>query len=73
MQRITIRVISNARKNSVEEVAGKLKVYVMAPAVDGKANTAVFEELAVYFGIRKSAIHIVRGEKSRDKVVEIED
>jgi len=45
---------------------------VTAPPVDGKANTAVIEDLAEYFGVRKWQVMIVSGGKSRMKVVEIE-
>jgi uncharacterized protein (TIGR00251 family) len=74
MQRISIRVVANARKNSVEqEENGRLKVRVTAAAVEGKANKAVIDLLAAHFGIKKSAIILVRGEKSRDKILEIDD
>ena len=72
MFRITIRVTTNARKNSIEEEEeGGLKVKVNSPAVDGKANKAVINLLAAYYGVRKSAVSIVKGEKSRDKIIEI--
>jgi len=71
MQRIHVRITPNAGKNSIKEEEGKLKIKVSAPAVDGKANKAVIELLATYFKIRKSAISIVKGEKGRDKIIEI--
>ena len=71
MFRITIRVTTNAGKNSIEEEEGRLKVKVNSPAVDGKANKAVINLLAAYYGVRKSAVSIVKGEKSRDKIIEI--
>ena len=72
MFRITIRVTTNAGKNSIEEEEeGGLKVKVNSPAVDGKANKAVINLLAAYYGVRKSAVSIVKGEKSRDKIIEI--
>lgn len=72
MKIIEIRIIPNARKNSVIEVEGKYKVHVMAPAVDGKANIALIEVLADYFNLKKSSITIVRGQTSRIKLVSID-
>ncbi len=68
---IKVKVIPNAKKNKVVESEGLFKVYVNAPAVDGKANKALIAVLSEYFNIRKGSIKIVRGEKSREKVVEV--
>ncbi len=73
MKRINIKVIPNATKNLVCEEKGSFKVYVNAPPVEGKANKAVIEVLSEYFNVRKSNIKIIKGEKSRHKVVEIND
>ncbi|MEK6583013.1 MAG: DUF167 domain-containing protein [Nitrospirota bacterium] len=70
-QLIKVKVIPNAKKNKVVESEGLFKVYVNAPAVDGKANKALIAVLSEYFNIRKGSIKIVRGEKSREKVVEV--
>ena len=50
---------------------GVLTVWLHARAHDGEANKAVVKVLAKYFGVAKSCVEIVRGEKSREKVVEI--
>ena len=71
MFRITIRVTPNAGKNSFEKEEERLKVKVTSPATDGKANKAVINLLATYFGVRKSAVSIIKGEKGRDKIIEI--
>jgi uncharacterized protein (TIGR00251 family) len=72
MKVINVRVISNANKNEVSEEEGKVKVRVAAPAVCGKANKAVIEVLAEFFKVKKRDIKIIRGEKSREKVIEID-
>jgi len=72
MQRFNIRVIPNAKQNKIVEEPGRLKVYLTAPAVEGKANEALIEFLAEHFKTKKSKISIVRGGKSREKVIEIE-
>ena len=69
--KVTIKAIPNAKKNFIKEENGVLKVYISAPAVDGKANKAVCEILAEHFSVRRSRITILKGETSRDKVIEI--
>ena len=71
MKLINIRVIPNAKRNNVSEEQGKLKVHVSAPAVDGKANKALIKVLAEYFKIKKNDIQIIKGLKSREKIVKI--
>jgi hypothetical protein len=71
MKKINVRVMPRAKKNKVVEEAGRLKVYLTAPPVEGRANEALVELLAEHFKVKKSQITIVRGEKSRDKVVVI--
>jgi len=70
--RILVKVIPNARKNEVKLLGeGRYQVRVTAPPVKGKANEKVIELLAEYFGKPKRSISIVRGLRTRDKVVEI--
>jgi uncharacterized protein (TIGR00251 family) len=69
--RVSVLVVPNARKNGVVEEGDHLKVYVRAPPVKGKANEAVIEVLAEFFGVKKSDMRIMSGERSREKVVEI--
>ena len=69
---IDIRVRPNAKANKVGgEIAGRLIVFVQAPAIDGKANEAVAKVLADHFDVRARDIKIVRGDTHRDKTVEI--
>jgi hypothetical protein len=72
MQRFNIRVIPNAKQNKIVEEPGRLKVYLTASAVEGKANEALMEFLADHFKTKKNKISIIRGVKSREKVIEIE-
>ena len=67
----SIRVIPRAKQNKVVAEQDRLKVYLTAPAIEGRANEALIEILADYLKIRKSEIRIIRGEKSRDKVIEV--
>jgi uncharacterized protein len=49
-----------------------LLVTVRARAVDGQANSAVEVALAEAFGVRRAAVEIVVGHRSRDKLFSIE-
>jgi uncharacterized protein len=71
IKKINVRIIPNARKTLVIEEDGRLKIYIMAPAVDGKANVALIKLLSDHFKIKKSNFKIIRGEKSRDKIIGI--
>jgi uncharacterized protein len=51
---------------------GVLHARVSAPPVDGKANDALRKLLAKRLGVAPSRVGIVRGERSRDKLVEVE-
>jgi hypothetical protein len=47
-------------------------VRVRAPAVDDKANDALRRLLAKHFGVRRSAVTIVRGAHARAKTIRID-
>jgi hypothetical protein len=69
--KISIRVIPKAKQNKVIAEPNRLKVYLTAPPVEGKANQALIEILAEHYGVRRSQVRIISGQKGRDKVVEI--
>lgn len=69
---INVKVIPNAKNNKVSNENGIFKLHVNAPALDGKANRKVIELLSEYFKVNKSKIKIVKGEKSREKLMEID-
>ena len=69
--RLNIKVIPNAKRNKITEEHGRFKVYLTAPPVEGKANKALIAFLAEHFKTGKNKVKIVRGERSREKVVEI--
>lgn len=51
---------------------GVLQAKVTAAPVDGKANKALCKLIAKRVGVAPSRVAVVRGEKSRDKVVRVE-
>jgi uncharacterized protein len=48
-----------------------LVVAVAARAVDGQATKAVLQAVAEALGVRRSAVTLVRGATSRDKLLEV--
>lgn len=50
---------------------GVLRVRVTAPPADGAANEAVIKLLAKHLKVPPSALELVRGSTSRNKVIEI--
>jgi uncharacterized protein (TIGR00251 family) len=50
----------------------RIKVRIAAPAVDDKANKALVEFLAGYFGVPRASVTIISGTRSRRKRVAIE-
>ncbi len=68
-----VRVVPGASKNGVAGIQDDaLKVRLTAPAVEGKANRACVDFLAGLLGVRRSALAIAAGEKSRKKTVSVE-
>lgn len=72
IMRLEILVHVNSRRPRVEkDLLGVVHVHVNKPALEGRANKAVVEMLAEYFGVGKSQVDIVAGHKSKRKVVEV--
>jgi uncharacterized protein (TIGR00251 family) len=61
---------------SRSEFAGRhgerIKLRLAAPAQEGKANAALIEFLADYFGVPRASVTIISGMRSRRKRVAIE-
>ena len=68
---IETKVIPNAKKDLIKEEGGLYKIYLHAPAVEGKANKALIDLLAEHFNVHKSQIEIIKGLKSRHKTINI--
>ncbi len=49
-----------------------LRARVSAPPTDGRANQALCKLIAARVGVAPSRVSVVRGAKSRDKLVEVE-
>lgn len=65
---IFLKVVPRASRNEIGEALGEeLKLRVTAPPVDSAANRATLEFLAEKLGVAKSAVVLVKGQKSRRK------
>jgi uncharacterized protein (TIGR00251 family) len=70
---IRVRVIPNAQHSEVMGRVGSIvRVRVAAPAVDGKANQQLMEFLAEFFGVKERYVSILRGEKGKEKTIQVE-
>ncbi len=73
MATVRIHVVPNAKiDNVVGEHGGAIKIKLRAPAVEGKANAALISFLADRLKVPARTIALVRGQKSRDKLVRID-
>ncbi len=70
--RLHLYVQPGGKKSEVlGEHDGALKVRIQARPVEGQANAAIVDFVAKTFGVSRSKVNLIRGEKSRQKVVEI--
>lgn len=70
--KIFVKVKPRVRENKVEKIDDRnFIVSVKETPVQGKANKAIIKLLAEYFKVAKSNIEIIRGHKSKEKVIEI--
>jgi uncharacterized protein (TIGR00251 family) len=69
---IKVRVITNAsRTEVVGRIGSILRIKVAAPAVDGRANEELCEFLSEFFDIRRSQVLLRKGERGKEKNIEI--
>jgi hypothetical protein len=55
-----------------EGMQARLKIRLAAPPIDGKANAELLRFLAEVFGVPLRQVALVRGERSRQKTVRIQ-
>ncbi len=70
---LAVRAQPGAKKTGVigtygEGAAAQLKIGVQAPAIEGRANSALVSYLAELFGLPKNCVELISGELSRSKV-----
>lgn len=68
---ISVKVLPRAKRNEVVRSEGGLKVYLTTPPEAGKANKALIKILAAHLDLKKAQLTIVKGLRSRNKVIRI--
>lgn len=71
--KLKVRVVPGAKKIKVNFSDKLNKVHLTSTAQEGKANKQLMKVLADHLGVKKRKILIIAGEKSRDKLIEINE
>ncbi len=68
--RVAVRVQPGAKKNEISGVMdGRLRIRLMAQAVENKANKALVAFVAQKLGLRPSRVRLASGETGREKIL----
>jgi len=71
---IKVKIVPGSSKNKIIGVYNdSLKITIIAPPVEGKANKKCVAYLAKYFDVAKSKIEIISGQTSKNKLIRIYD
>ena len=71
--RLSVRVVPRSCRTELSSTSDLgLKLKITSPPVDGEANKAVCLFFADFFGVTKTAVSVVVGHKSTQKVLQIE-
>lgn len=70
--KVNVKVIPKSSMTMVQtELDGSLKVKLTAPPEKGKANEQLVEVLAKHYNVKKSAVRLLKGAASKEKLVEV--
>ena len=70
---ISVIVVPRSSKNEVIPLEdGSYRIRLTAAPVDGAANKKLIELISEYFDVAKSCVVIVKGERGKKKVLEID-
>ena len=71
---LKVKVFPRAREQKIQKIReGEYTVRVLSPPSEGKANKEVIAALASHFHLPPSRVRIVKGKKSRQKIVILEE
>ncbi|MGB9748557.1 MAG: DUF167 domain-containing protein [Candidatus Woesearchaeota archaeon] len=69
---VNVKVITNAKEDSVkQEKKNAFTVHLNEKPILGKANKKLIELISRHFNVSKSSVKIIRGIKSRHKIIRI--
>jgi len=69
---LAVKVVPKSGRNLVKKEEGRIKVYLTQAPSDGLANEQLIKVLAGHFNLKKYQVRIIRGQKSRDKLIELD-
>jgi len=70
---LRVLVKPNAKEDSLRRLPdGSLEVKLSVPPEKGKANERLLSLLSRHYGVPRRSLRIVRGERSRRKLIEID-
>jgi uncharacterized protein (TIGR00251 family) len=69
----SVKVIPGARRTEITGIMadGSIKIKLNAKPIEGKANVELFEFLSDKLQVQKSNISILKGQRSRQKVIRV--
>lgn len=71
--KITVIAHPNSKNPKIEkDLLGNLHVWVKEPPLEGKANRAIEESLAIYFKVKKHQLELISGAKAKNKIFEVD-
>ncbi|NCC70117.1 DUF167 domain-containing protein [bacterium] len=70
---LKVKVIPNSKEEKIYQENGIYKIKLKKPALEGRANLELIKFLSKEFTIKKGNIKILKGEKTRDKIIEINE
>lgn len=68
---LSVKVVPKASRNLVKAEGSGFKVYLTKPAQDGLANEQLINLLSEHLKVKKYQLEIIKGDKSRNKLVKI--
>jgi uncharacterized protein YggU (UPF0235/DUF167 family) len=68
---INAKIHTKAKNPRIIQIGETLHVYVLEVARENRANEAVIGAIASYYGVSKSAVRLVKGQKSTVKIFAI--
>lgn len=71
--RIEVKVITNSKNTEVIPLDGIYKVKLKSKPLDNHANIELIDILSKYFNVSKLSVTILRGLKSKHKLVDISE
>lgn len=70
-KKLWIHVKAGSKQQGVKKGKDRLDVKLKSQPVRGKANKELMEVLSNFFGVPKNYIEIIKGAKSRNKLVKV--